>query len=112
MQEPLSQLSHRVSPGRLLGLTVLDITKFFGLTTGGIRTYLLEKAKFVRQHETLRQVVVVPAKDSSVVTEGNTRWYRIAGPPIPTQAPYRVKVRLPPARGWRPWLVRPWARHR
>nr|MBA3580065.1 hypothetical protein [Gemmatimonadaceae bacterium] len=26
---------------------VLDITEFFGETTGGIRTYLLEKAKYV-----------------------------------------------------------------
>jgi alpha-1,6-mannosyltransferase len=70
-------------------LTVLDITKFFGATTGGIRTYLVEKAKYVAARESHRQVVIVPARRQAVVTEGRTRWYHLPGPAIPTQAPYR-----------------------
>lgn len=68
----------------------LDITKFFGDTTGGIRTYLLEKAKYVARQPDLNQVIVIPAEDDSVIDEGHTRWYRLAGIPIPTQAPYRA----------------------
>jgi alpha-1,6-mannosyltransferase len=70
-------------------LKVLDITKFFGPTTGGIRTYLLEKSSFVQRHPDLRHVVVVPAREDVVTEDGHTRWYHLAGPPIPTQAPYR-----------------------
>jgi alpha-1,6-mannosyltransferase len=74
----------------LLGLKALDITKFFGETTGGIRTYLLEKAKYVQGRDDLRQVVVIPAKHDSMSDTGDTRWYRIAALPIPTQFPYRL----------------------
>jgi alpha-1,6-mannosyltransferase len=70
-------------------LKVLDITKFFGPTTGGIRTYLLEKEKFVQHRDDLHQVVVVPAKTRTVREAGRTRWYFLPGHPIPTQAPYR-----------------------
>ena len=41
-------------------LTVLDITKYFAATAGGIRTYLTEKARYVQAHPWLRQVLVVP----------------------------------------------------
>lgn len=68
----------------------LDITKFFGETTGGIRTYLLEKAKYVARQPGLAHIVIVPASRASVRDEGPTRWYRLAGVPIPTQAPYRA----------------------
>jgi alpha-1,6-mannosyltransferase len=71
-------------------LKSLDITKFFGETTGGIRTYLLEKAKYVARQSEIRQVVIVPAQRAAVRDEGHTRWYRLAGIPIPTQAPYRA----------------------
>ena len=74
----------------MLGLKSLDITKFFGDTTGGIRTYLLEKAKYVARQPDLNQVVVIPAQHDSLTDEGHTRWYRLAGIPIPTQAPYRA----------------------
>ena len=45
-------------PARLrptAGLGVLDITEFFGETTGGVRTYLLEKARYVQRRPALRQ---------------------------------------------------------
>lgn len=70
-------------------MKALDITKFFGPTTGGIRTYLLEKSSFVQQHPELRHVIVVPGEKDLVTEDGGTRWYHLAGPPIPTQAPYR-----------------------
>ncbi|HJR16614.1 MAG TPA: hypothetical protein VJ808_07155, partial [Gemmatimonadales bacterium] len=41
-------------------LGVLDISEFFGETTGGVRTYLLEKARYVQRNPLLRQVLVVP----------------------------------------------------
>jgi alpha-1,6-mannosyltransferase len=70
-------------------LKLLDITKFFGETTGGIRTYLLEKARYVAGRADLSQVVIVPAENDAITDEDHTRWYRLASRAIPTQSPYR-----------------------
>jgi len=79
-------------PGRLrpeATLTVLDATKYFGDRTGGIRTYLLEKARYVTAHPELRQVMVVPgARDGLAETDG-VRCYRLRNPRIPAHEPYR-----------------------
>jgi alpha-1,6-mannosyltransferase len=104
-------------------LKCLDITTFFGETTGGIRTYLLEKAKYVARRPDLTQVVVIPARHDSFIEEGHTRWHRLAGIPIPTQAPYRAMLSTRKIRAifeqerpdiievGSPWLV-PWLTRR
>ncbi len=74
-------------------MTVLDITKYFGPTTGGIRTYLLEKARYVARRPGLRQVVVVPAGRDEVRDEGGTRWYHLRSPRIPLDRRYRFLLR-------------------
>jgi alpha-1,6-mannosyltransferase len=71
---------------------VLDITEFFGDTTGGVRTYLLEKAQYVQRHAELRQVLVVPGARDEILEAGGVRCYRLHGPYIPTQKPYRFML--------------------
>ncbi|HWA16476.1 MAG TPA: glycosyltransferase [Gemmatimonadales bacterium] len=70
-------------------LTILDITKFFGDATGGIRTYLLAKAAYVQGHTGLRQVLVVPGARDALAEEGGVRCYRLRGPRIPFDSSYR-----------------------
>lgn len=71
---------------------MLDISEFFGETTGGVRTYLLQKARYVELRSDLRQVLVVPgARDSIHETDG-VRCYRLHGPSVPTQKPYRFML--------------------
>jgi alpha-1,6-mannosyltransferase len=70
-------------------LTILDITKFFGDATGGIRTYLLAKATYVQAHRELRQVLVVPGAQDALAEEGGVRCYRLRGPRIPFDSSYR-----------------------
>ncbi|MBI1809699.1 MAG: glycosyltransferase [Gemmatimonadetes bacterium] len=73
-------------------LGVLDITEFYGDTTGGIRTYLREKAQYVEAHPAYRQVLVLPgSRDALSATEG-VRCYRLRGPRVPKQAPYRFML--------------------
>jgi alpha-1,6-mannosyltransferase len=98
------QLRHGLSSRRLFRLTasvppplrpdatfgVLDVTKYYGDTTGGVRTYLDQKSAYVAAHPSLRHVVVVPAARASVTDAPGVRTYRLAGPPIPTQHPYRL----------------------
>lgn len=73
--------------------SLLDITKFFGPTTGGIRTYLLEKARYVAARSDLRQTVIVPGTEDGITDADGVRWYRLRGPRIPTQSPYRFLLR-------------------
>ncbi|MEP7324313.1 MAG: glycosyltransferase [Gemmatimonadota bacterium] len=73
--------------------SLLDITKFFGPTTGGIRTYLLEKARYVSARPSLRQSIIVPGIEDGIEDGDGVRWYRLRGPRIPTQSPYRFMLR-------------------
>ena len=71
---------------------MLDITEFFGDTTGGVRTYLLEKAKYVQRRPELRQVLVGPGAEDEILEASGVRCYRLHGPHIPTQKPYRFML--------------------
>ena len=70
-------------------LSILDITKYFGETSGGIRTYLLEKARYVSTRPDLRQVLVLPGVRDAVTEIDGARTYWLRGPSIPFQKPYR-----------------------
>ena len=70
-------------------MSVLDATKYFGDRTGGIRTYLREKARYVAGHSGFRQTLVVPGARDSVAEIDGVRCYRLRNPSIPTQRPYR-----------------------
>jgi alpha-1,6-mannosyltransferase len=70
-------------------LTVLDITKWYGERSGGVRTYLDEKQRYVAGRSDLRHVLVIPGERDEIVDDGNTRRYRIRGPRIPSQRQYR-----------------------
>ncbi len=80
-------LSPRLRPAATLRW--LDITKYFGPDTGGIRTYLLAKAAWVASEPSLAQVLVIPGEHDGVSDAGGTRWYRVRGPRIPGQRSYR-----------------------
>ncbi len=70
-------------------LSILDATKYFGDKTGGVRTYLLEKARHVAGHEALRHVLIAPGARDSIAEIDGVRCYRLRNRRIPTQAPYR-----------------------
>jgi alpha-1,6-mannosyltransferase len=82
-------LPPRLRPG---ALGVLDISEFFGETTGGVRTYLLQKARYVEARSDLRQVLVVPGARDSIHQGDGVRCYRLHGPSVPTQKPYRFML--------------------
>lgn len=73
-------------------LGILDVTEWFGETSGGIRTYLLEKARYVAARPSLRHVLTVPGQRDAIIDDRGVRMYRLQGPPIPRQAPYRLML--------------------
>jgi alpha-1,6-mannosyltransferase len=72
--------------------SVLDITEFYGDTTGGIRTYLRQKALYVEARPALRQVLVLPGARDALSQSDGVRCYRLQGPRVPTQDPYRFML--------------------
>lgn len=90
-------LVHDVLPSPLrpaADIGVLDITEFFGETSGGIRTYLLQKAAYVEARAHLRQVLLVPGAADAITDSDGVRCYRTQGPRVPGQAPYRFMLSL------------------
>jgi alpha-1,6-mannosyltransferase len=83
-------LPPRLRPAAELG--VLDITEFFGETTGGVRTYLLQKARYVQRRPELRQAIVVPGARDEILEASGVRCYRLHGPSVPRQKPYRFML--------------------
>jgi alpha-1,6-mannosyltransferase len=73
-------------------LAVLDVTEFYGETSGGVRTYLHRKAAYVAARPALRQAVVVPGARDALADADGVRWYRLAGPRVPMQSPYRFML--------------------
>ncbi len=73
-------------------LSVLDITEFYGDTTGGIRTYLRQKSAYVEARPEFRQVLVLPSPRDHVAQSDGVRSYRLQGPKVPKQAPYRFML--------------------
>ncbi len=84
------RLPPRLRPAAQLG--ILDITEFFGDTTGGVRTYILEKARYVQRRPELRQTIVVPGARDEILEASGVRCYRLRGPSVPTQKPYRFML--------------------
>ncbi len=103
-------------------LSVLDITEFYGDTTGGIRTYLREKTAYVAAREQYREVLVLPGRSDAVTESDGVRCYRVRGPKVPKQDPYRFMLAIRKNRritvhehpdiievgspGFVPWIVR------
>ena len=71
-------------------LAVLDTTEWFAPSSGGIRTYLLQKERYIAARPSLRHALVVPWSHDGIVEHDGARWYEFAGPPIPRNAPYRL----------------------
>lgn len=85
-----SPLPPRLRDDAALG--VLDATEWFGETSGGIRTYLMEKARYVAARPDLRHTIVVPGQQDAIEDRSGVRFVRLEGPPIPRHRPYRFML--------------------
>ena len=72
--------------------SVLDITEFYGETTGGIRTYLRQKSRYVEARPEFKQTLVLPGPRDALTESTGVRCYRLEGPRVPTQDPYRFML--------------------
>lgn len=94
-EAPALDLAASALPPRLrpdAGFGVLDISEYFAETSGGVRTYLLQKARYVEARPALRQVLVLPGADDRIGGLTGVRCYRLHGPLIPLQSTYRFML--------------------
>lgn len=74
---------------RPAALSVLDISEYVGAASGGVRTYLREKARYVGGRDGLRQVLVIPGGRDGLTESDGVRCYQLRGPAIPFHSSYR-----------------------
>lgn len=85
-----SMLPDRLRPAAEFG--VLDISEYFAETSGGVRTYLLQKARYVEARPVLRQALMLPGAEDVIGDLQGVRCYRLHGPLIPLQRTYRFML--------------------
>ena len=75
-------------------MKVCDLTQSYAPSGGGVRTYLLEKQKFIARHPDLEHVLIIPGEADGVTRQGNLAVYTIASGLIKGCEPYRFTLRL------------------
>jgi alpha-1,6-mannosyltransferase len=69
---------------------ICDLTQSFSEKGGGIRTYLLEKQRFIIEQTPHRYLLIIPGARDELVKQGRATIARIASPPVPGSPNYRL----------------------
>lgn len=76
-------------------MKLCDITQFYSPASGGVRRYLSEKSRFVREKTSADEhVLVVPGERDDTLRDERSRVYTIQSPLISRTSRYRVLLRL------------------
>lgn len=76
-------------------MKVCDLTQFYSPASGGVRRYLSEKTRFVREETREDEhLLIVPGARDEVVRGDRSRLYTIQSPLISRTSRYRVLLRL------------------
>lgn len=70
-----------------------DITMSYNEASGGIRTYLDEKRKYLLEHTKHTHVLIVPADHDDVIRDERSITHHVSSPFVPGHAPYRLFYR-------------------
>lgn len=74
-------------------MRVCDLTHAYTDTSGGIRTTIDAKRRYILEHTDHEHVLIAPGPEDAVEHGPRTTTIRVAGPVIPGAAPYRVFLR-------------------
>ena len=69
-------------------MKIVDITPYFHSKSGGIKRYLLEKSKYLKD-KPAQHVMIIPGKERRVYHINSTKIYQIPSFPIPMSGGYR-----------------------
>src|SRR5256885_11221538 len=80
---------------RCPAMTVCDITQFWSPVSGGVRRYVAEKIRHLRERVPGgRHLLIVPGERDEVSGDDAARVYTIASPEVSRITGYRVLLRL------------------
>ena len=77
----------------MYGFKVCDLAQAYTTKSGGIRTYILEKQKFLNKNG-LEHILIIPGETDSLTIDHLCKVYTIASPSVPGCEPYRFILRL------------------
>lgn len=76
-------------------MKICDITNFFSPKSGGVKTYLLAKRRYINAAGGAhRHLLIVPGEKDETVDEGFARIRYVAGPQVPWERNYRYVKNL------------------
>lgn len=71
-----------------------DITQSYTESSGGIRTYIHEKQKYILEHTDFQHLLIVPGEKDSVSRQGRLTICKVKAPPVKGAFPFRFILRL------------------
>lgn len=75
-------------------MKICDLTQSYTPKSGGIKTYIHEKRKFILNNTDYEHILIVPGEKDSFNKNGRSSLYEIAAPFIPGCEPYRALLNL------------------
>jgi alpha-1,6-mannosyltransferase len=71
---------------------LLDVTEFYSPRGGGVRTYLIEKARWLAPRGDVEHAIVVPSDRTATTQWERSRVYLLRGPAVPASPGYHFLV--------------------
>lgn len=72
-----------------------DLTQFYSPVSGGVKRYVSEKVRYVREHtQDSEHILIIPSDRDEVICEEKSRIYTIRSPLISKTSRYRILLRL------------------
>ena len=76
-------------------MKICDLTQFYSPVSGGVRRYIAEKVRHIRERtDRDHHVLIIPGEQDAVLTEERSRVYTIRSPLISRTSRYRILLRL------------------
>ncbi|WP_428408043.1 glycosyltransferase [Hyphococcus sp.] len=74
-------------------LTLCDLTQSYSAKGGGVKTYLLEKRRFILERTDANHCLIVPGERDRIIRDGRATTIEIASPQVPGSPNYRLLIR-------------------
>jgi alpha-1,6-mannosyltransferase len=85
---------HRFVVRRFRPVKICDLTQFYSPFSGGVKRYVGEKVRFMREHTDDEHILIVPGERDECTGDDRARVYTIQSPLISRTSRYRVLLRL------------------
>lgn len=75
-------------------MKLCDLTQFYSPVSGGVKRYVSEKVRFIRESTDDEHILIIPGERDETVTGERSRTYTIQSPLISRTSRYRALLRL------------------